>query len=114
MLPTTANSAKPATNTKKPLPSTTPAAPAGHMHGNVVLHRDRLLVSRLAIPAGTTLADHPAVEDTLVIGVSGKGVVYVQQEVRHVSPGEVIDIKKGESFSVEAIDNVDVIFVQGH
>jgi quercetin dioxygenase-like cupin family protein len=110
MHPATANSAK--TPTAKT--TTHIEALVGHMHGNVVLHRDNVLVSRLVIPAGTTLAEHPAVADTLAIGLRGKGVIYVQQEVRHVSPGEVIDLNKGESFSVDAEDEVELIFVQGH
>ena len=96
--------------------TTSPAQPnlTPRLQGVVLMKRDALLVAKLVVPAGQTLPDHPATDDTLAIGVRGRGTFYVEQEVRHISPGEVLDLHAGETYSIDADDELEVILVQGH
>ena len=86
-----------------------------HLRGEVLVRREATKVSRLIIPRGMKLPEHPAAADTFAIGVRGKAIFYVEREVRRIAPGVVLDIRGGESYSIDAEDTeLEVIFVQGH
>jgi len=84
------------------------------MHGEVILRRGAVMVSKLVIPTGITLQDHPASDDILAIGIRGTGTFYVEREPRRIGPGEVIDLHAGENYSIDADDELEIVFIQGH
>lgn len=94
---------------------TNPAlAPADkpHAQAEVLFQRDGLKASHLIMPAGTQLPEHALLDDVAVVVVRGKGIIYVQQEARHVEAGSVIDLVPNEEHSVEAIEELELIIVQ--
>lgn len=95
-------------------PGTTTTA-AHKAHGEVITHRGALKIFRIALPAGGGLPEHPAVEDLIIVGVRGKGTIYVEQEVRHVAPGAVLELRRDERHSVEADadEELELVVIQG-
>jgi quercetin dioxygenase-like cupin family protein len=79
--------------------------------GEVVIQRDGLRVHHLVLSPGRELPEHTADDDVVVIITRGKGVIYVMQEPRHVEAGDILDFVPGESHSVEALDELEMIIV---
>lgn len=84
-------------------------------HGEVITHRGALKIFRIALPAGGGLPEHPAADDLIIVGVRGRGTIYVEQEVRHVSPGDVIELGHRERHSIEADgdEELELVVIQG-
>lgn len=95
--------------------TTTTTTPARKAHGEVITHRGALKIFRIALPSGGGLPEHPAADDLIIVGVRGNGTIYVEQEVRHVAPGEVLEVRRGERHSVEADadEELDLVVIQG-
>ena len=89
---------------------TPPEAP--HAEAKVLFNRDGMKASHLLMPAGTELPEHTVPGDVAIVVVRGKGVVYVQQEPRHVEAGDVVDLIAFEEHSIEAIDELELVIVQ--
>lgn len=79
--------------------------------GEVVLQRDGLRVVHLILNAGSELPDTTAVDDVVFLVTRGTGVIYEMQEPRHVEAGDVIDIVPGETYSIEAIEELEMTIV---
>ncbi len=83
-----------------------------HALGEVLFFRDGLRATHLIMPAGTQLPEHALPDDAVVVVIRGKGVIYVQQEPRHVEGGTVVDLVPHEEYSIEAIEELEMITVQ--
>ncbi len=91
-----------------PAPVTTTKA-----HGDVISHRGPLKIFRIVLPLGGALPEHPAADDLIIIGIRGIGTILVEQEVRHVSAGEVIELRRGDRHSVDAESELELVVIQG-
>ena len=83
-----------------------------HASAAVIFHRDGFKASRLVMPAGTELPEHSLPDDVVIVVVRGSGVVHVQLEPRRVQPGTVIELGPNEVHSVEAVEELELVFVQ--
>ena len=92
-----------------------PITNASLMHppgrGEIVLQREGLRVVHLVLNAGSELPDTTAVDDVVFLVTRGKGVIYDMQEPRHVEACDVIDVGTGETYSIEAIDELEMTIV---
>jgi quercetin dioxygenase-like cupin family protein len=75
--------------------------------------RDGLKASHIVVPAGTELPATALPDDAVIVVVRGTGIVYVQQEPRHVEAGGVIDLMPHEEHSIEALEELEVVIVEG-
>ncbi len=116
---------KPASNRSTGLDGTAPAkmtstatgtmpifAAATHLRGAVEFHRDGIKVSRLVMPAGSELPVHKVPDDVVIVVLRGKGVIFAQQEPRHVEAGSVVDLVPGEEHSIECFDEMELVITQ--
>ncbi len=87
-------------------------ADATHLSGAVVFHRDGIKVSRLIMPAGSELPAHTLTDDLVIVVVRGKGIIYAQQEPRHVEAGSVVDLVPGEEHSIDCFDEMELVITQ--
>lgn len=87
-------------------------ADAKHLRGAVEFHRDGIKVSRLIMPAGSELPVHTVPDDLVIVVLRGKGIVYAQQEPRHVEAGSVIDLVPGEQHSIDCFDEMELVITQ--
>lgn len=87
-------------------------ADATHLRGAVEFHRDGIKVSRLIMPAGTELPVHTVPDDLVIVVLRGKGIVYAQQEPRHVEAGSVVDLVPGEEHSIDCFDELELVITQ--
>ncbi|HEY1100309.1 MAG TPA: hypothetical protein VGF99_15330 [Myxococcota bacterium] len=87
-------------------------ADATHLRGHVVFHRDGIKVSRLIMPAGTELPAHTLNDDLVIVVLRGKGIVYAQQEPRHVEAGSVVDLVPGEEHSIDCFEELELVITQ--
>lgn len=88
---------------------TTPLEVTPPGRGEVIVQRDGLRVHHLVMKPGAELPEHAAGDDVVIVVVRGKGIFYVQQEPRHVEAGDVLDFIPGESHSVEALEELELI-----
>jgi quercetin dioxygenase-like cupin family protein len=80
--------------------------------GEVVVLRDGIKVSRLVLAPGRSLPPHTASFDMIVIVVRGHGTFTVEEEVRHVQPGDILDFVPDEHHAVEAHEELELVFVE--
>lgn len=87
-------------------------ADATHLRGAVEFHRDGIKVSRLIMPAGSELPVHTVPHDLVIVVLRGKGIIYAQQEPRHVEAGSVVDLVPGEEHSIDCFDELELVITQ--
>lgn len=80
--------------------------------GEVVILRDGIKVSRLILAAGRSLPPHTASFDMIVVVVRGRGRFIVEEEIRAVEPGDILDFVPEEHHAVEADEELELVFVE--
>ncbi|MDP2341275.1 MAG: AraC family ligand binding domain-containing protein [Deltaproteobacteria bacterium] len=74
--------------------------------------RDGMKASHIVVPPGTELGEHALPDDAVIVVVRGTGIIYVQQEPRHVEAGNVIDLVPNEEHSIEALEELELVIVE--
>lgn len=80
--------------------------------GEVVVLRDGIKVSRLVLASGRSLPSHTASFDMIAIVVRGRGRFIVEEEIRDVEPGDILDFVPQEHHAVEADEELELVFVE--
>lgn len=80
--------------------------------GEVVMLRDGIKVSRLVLAPGRGLPPHSASEDLVVVVLRGRGRFIVEQEIRDVETGDILDFVPEEHHAVEADEELELVLVE--
>ena len=80
----------------------------------ILLRRGTFRVARWVLDKGMSLPEHTASEDLLFICVRSNGTITVEQEIRHLAPGAVVDVYMGERHAVHTDEELEVILILAH
>jgi len=78
----------------------------------MVFHREGIKVSRVVMTAGSNLPLHSVDDDIVIVVVRGVGVIFAQQEPRHVQAGSIVDLVPHEEHSIECIEEMEFVICQ--
>lgn len=80
--------------------------------GEVVMLRDGIKVSRLIIAPGRGLPPHSASQDMVVVVLRGRGRFIVDEKVRNVEAGDILDFEPDEHHAVEADEELELVLTE--
>ncbi len=92
-------------------PAATPAPP-NPIQAAMVFRREGIKVSRVVMASGSELPVHSVDDDVVIVVIRGVGIVFAQQEPRHVEAGSIVDLVPGEEHSVECIEELEFVICQ--
>lgn len=92
-------------------PAATPAPP-NPIRAAMVFRREGIKVSRVVMATGSELPVHSVDDDVVIVVIRGVGIVFAQQEPRHVEAGSIVDLVPGEEHSVECIEELEFVICQ--
>ena len=112
VLSSSKSSAKVPSKSPKPSPPAASPAPTNPIRAAMVFRRDGIKVSRVVMTSGSELPVHSVDDDVVIVVIRGVGIVFAQQEPRHVEAGSIVDLVPGEEHSVECIEELEFVICQ--
>ena len=95
-----------------PPPGVSSPPPATPIRADMVFRREGIKVSRMVMASGSELPVHSVDDDVVIVVIRGVGIVFAQQEPRHVEAGSIVDLVPGEEHSVECIEELEFVICQ--